>query len=358
MDTLDRYLIRETSAFLAWILVGLAMLFLGIDFLTNFWRTSYPVSTLLLLYAYRIPAALQQFLPIASLMATLIVLTNLSRQNEVLALYSGGISTLRILSTFIALVAFFSTLGFLIFDPLVPLYVRKQILIHRGLDSSSSENLSSFNRTNFWYRSGHMVYNFGQFHAEKNLLQDIKIYLFTPSFYLLERITAKEAHFENGDWVLKEGSVITYPPGLEYPLPMGFKTKRKVIPEKPKDFKTMEMYESTMRLKELRQYIQRNTLFGLDTTPQQITYHERIASVFTPLVLIFLAFPFALKPLRSHSTMTSVAYCFGVVLAYLLATRLSLSVAKAGHISPMLAAWMPNIFFLSISSFRLWRPSG
>lgn len=356
MDTLDRYLVRETATFLLLILVGFALLFLGIDFLTNFWRMNYPMTTIIQLYIYRIPAALQQFIPVSCLMATLLVVTSMSRQNEILALYAGGVSTLRVLSTFIALVALVSTAAFLIFDPMIPLFTRKQILIHRGLDPSSSENLSSFNRTNFWYRSGRLVYNFGQFIPEANLLQDVKIYLFTPGFYMLERISAKEAHFENGDWVLKDGSVITYPPDSEYPLAMGFKTKRRVIPEKPKDFKTMEVYETTMRLKELRQYIDRNKQYGLDTTSQQMTYHERIALVFTPLVLVFLAFPLAMQPLKTQSTARSVAFCFGIVFAYLLLSRLSLSVGKAGHINPVLAAWGPNLFFLGLSSFRLWRP--
>ncbi len=356
MDTLDRYLVRETATYLLFILVGLALLFLGIDFLTNFWRMNYPMGTIVLLYAYRIPATVQQFVPVACLMATLLVLTNMARQNEILALYAGGVSTLRVLSTLIALVAVVSTVCFLVFDPLIPLYTRKQILIHRGLDPSSSENLTSFNRSNFWYRSGRLVYNFGQFDPQQNTLKDIKIYLFTPSFYLLERISAKEAKFENGDWILKNGSVITYPPESEYPLAIDFKVKRKVIPEKPKDFKTMEVYETTMRLKELRQYIQRNKQYGLDTTVQQMTYHDRIALVFTPLLLVLLAFPYAMKPLKTHSTSRSVAMCFGIVFCYLLMSRLSLSVGKAGNITPVLAAWGPNLFFLGLSSFRLWRP--
>jgi lipopolysaccharide export system permease protein len=355
VDTLDRYLIRETTVFLFWILLGLALLFLGIDFLTNFWRSPHPISTTTLQYLYRIPSAIQLFIPVACLMATLLVLTGMSKQNEVLALYASGVSTLRIVSTFVALIATVSTIGFLILDPIMPVYARKQILLAQGLDPASSENLSSFNRTNFWYRSGRLVYNFGQFIPQANQLRDIKVYLFSPSFYLLERIHAEEAHFENEDWVLKNGTIITYPPDTEYPVSIPFKTKHHVIPEKPKDFKTLEIRDDTMRLRDLRQYILKNRQYGLDTTHQQVSYHERVALVFTPLILILLGFPFALQPLKTHSTARSVAYCFGIVFLYLLMSRLSISVGKSGHISPLFAAWAPNFLFLGVSSFRLMR---
>jgi lipopolysaccharide export system permease protein len=355
MDTLDRYLLRELGVYLILLIIGLGLLFVGIDFLSNFWRSPLPFGTVVLTYVYRIPHAIEQFIPVACLMATLLVLTGMSRQNEILALNASGVGTFRILSTFIALVATVSTASFLIFDPIVPVFNRKIILISQGLDPSSAENLSSFNRTNFWYRSGRLVYNIGQFIPHTNTLQDVKVYLFTPSFYLLEKIQAKEAHFEDGDWVLRKGTVVTYPPDTQFPMATHFDVKHKVIPEKPKDFKTLEAREDTMRLRDLRKYIDRNKEYGLDTTAQQVNYHERVALVFTPLVLVLLGFPFVMKPLKTYTTARSVAFCFGIVFVYLLMSRLTISVGKNGHIAPMVAAWAPNLLFIAIAAFRLMR---
>ncbi len=355
MDTLDRYLLKETGVFLLLLIVGLGLLFVGIDFLNNFWRSPLPLNKVVLTYVYRIPLAIQQFVPVACLIATLIVLSGLSRQNEILALNASGIGTLRIVSTFVALVATVSAASFLIFDPLVPVFNRKIVLISRGLDPSNSENLQAFDRSDFWYRSGRLFYNFGSFTPQTNTLQDIRIYLFTPGFYLLEKIHAKEAHYENGDWVLKNGTVVTYPPDSQFPLSKNFSTKRKVIPEKPTDFKTLEVREDTMRLKDLRRYIQRNKEYGLDTTLEQVHYHERIASVFTPLVLVLLGFPFAMKPLKNNTNARNIGLAFSIVFAYLLASRLSLSIGKNAHIPPFVAGWAPNFLFLSIAAFRLGR---
>src|SRR5580658_10507489 len=105
MDLLDRYLLREFITYFTLVLTGLALLYLGIDFLSKFWDMRMPTATVLTLYGYKIPAALNQFVPVACLMATLLVLTAMSRQNEVLALYSSGIGTYRLISTFVAVTA-------------------------------------------------------------------------------------------------------------------------------------------------------------------------------------------------------------------------------------------------------------
>ena len=112
MDTLDRFLIKEFFLYFIVILFSLALIFLGIDFLTHFWDFHIPMYRVLELYGYKVPATLQQFVPVACLMATLLVVASLSRQNELVALYSSGISNLRLISTFIAAVATVSTLSF------------------------------------------------------------------------------------------------------------------------------------------------------------------------------------------------------------------------------------------------------
>lgn len=355
MDTLDRYLVKETLIYLLLILAGLALLFLGIDFLTNFWRAPESTSKILQLYFYRLPAAVQLFVPVACLMATLLVLTTMSRQNEVLALYSSGASTLRILSTFVALIACVSTFCFVLLDSVVPVFNRKHILLAQGKDPSSAEALASFNRQDFWYRSGRMIYKVGSYIPEQAQLKDLQVYVLTPSFYLLERITAESAQYDGKDWVLLNGAVVTYPPDSQYPISMPFTRKRNVISEKPKDFQVHRAADETMRLRDLRQHIERHRDYGLDVTQQQVSYHERVALVFTPLILVLLAFPFALNPLKNHSSARSVGFCFLLVFVYLLAARLSISVGRGGHIPPLVAGWAPNLLFLSLASFRLMR---
>lgn len=355
MDTLDRYLVREYLTYFVVVLGGLVVLYLGIDFLSNFWRTGDSLQKTLQLYWFRVPRVVEMFLAVAVLLSCLLVLTNMSRQNEILALYASGVSTLRILSTFVAVVALISTINFLFSDPLGPVMRRKEILLMQNKDPGSEENLKSFDRTDFWYRNGRLVYNVGRFVPERNALERVSTYLFTPDQYLLERVDAKEAVYEDGQWQFYNGRKIEYPQATQFPITTKFTQMVGGIPDAPKDFKSLEVVEETMRLKEIRQYIQKNKAFGLDTTHQEVRYHERIAAVFTPLVFILLGFPFAVKPLKTHTTGRSVAFCFFIMVSYMLAARLGVSIGKGGHIPPLIAAWGPNAVFLSFAGLRFMR---
>lgn len=354
MDTLDRFLLKEFLIYYLVIHLGLASLFLGVDFLSNFWDMHMSLSHVAEVYGYKLPGALQQFFPMACLMATLLVLSNMSRQNEVLALYTSGVGTMRLVSTLVAAVATLSTISFLFYDSTVPMLNKRRIMVMQGLNPDLEE-VVSFNRTGFWYRSGKRFYDVGRFLPDKNTMEDINVYTLGPNFYLQERLHAKEANYINNDWSLTDGFGVRYPKDSHFPEPFEFKLRRGVINEKPSDFKTLSFSEETMRLRDLRHYISLNQGSGLDTTASRVSYHERVALVFTPLVFVLLGIPYALKPLKTHSMLKSIAFCFLVVFLYLLIFRMSLSIGKGGHIPPVIAAWVANCLFLAFSGFLMTR---
>ncbi|NBT59500.1 LptF/LptG family permease, partial [bacterium] len=78
MDTLDKYLIRELVIYFLLVLIGISALAVGVDFLSKFWSAGVPFSQAMEIYLYKIPKAVQQFVPVAALMATLLVLSTMS----------------------------------------------------------------------------------------------------------------------------------------------------------------------------------------------------------------------------------------------------------------------------------------
>jgi len=353
MDTLDRYLVKEIIIYFILVLFGLSVLFLAVDFLSKVWTLALPVDKILTLYLYRTPEALRQFVPVACLMATLLVVSTMSKQNEVIALYSSGISTFRMACTFISVVAAISAITFVIFDPLIPTFEKKRQLLEKGIDANETTILD-FNRDRFWYRSGKVIYNVGHFDPKKAVLEDINLFVLTPSGGISQRVRAKKATFDGNDWLAESGFTTSYPES-HFPTAETFTLRGGLIPEKPTDYKTLEVQPETMRLRELRKSISRNKSYGLDTTRQQVSYHERISMVFTPIIFVLLGIAFALKPLKTQSVAKGVGFCFLVVFIYLIIFRLMISVGKGGHLPPFVAGWTPNFVFLGIASMMIWK---
>lgn len=353
MDTLDKYLIRELVVYFVLVLIGISALAVGIDFLSKFWSAGIPFSRAMEVYLYKIPKAIQQFVPVAALMATLLVLSTMSRSNEILALYSGGISPIRIVSTFVAAIATLSTVAFLIFDPLLPLFEKKRTQVESGKSDAQMNQLQGDgSRYGFWYRSADLIYHVGTFNSKTNTLQDLDLYFLGPDFQITKKIQAKGAKFEEGDWVVEKGIQVEYPLDNPFPKSESFNELRNIIREKPGDFQTVEVEETTMRLRDLRKFIERSHRYGVDMTLQRVSYHERVAHVFSPLIFVLLGLAFSLSPFKNQSPAKGVALSFLFVFIYLIMSKMSLSAGKGGRIPPMVAAWLPNMLFLSLAGFK------
>ena len=347
MDTLDRYLAREFFGYFFLVWAILVVLFLSVDFFTRYWDLRMGMGQVVQLYLYQAPSVLQQFLPVAVLMASLLVLATMSRQNEILALYLGGVGLWRLVSTFVAIVATLSTICFLFFDNWVPYFEKKKVLLKQGLDTSE-EQVFLFGNERFWFRSGRVFYNVGRYLPDRNILEDLNIYVLDGHFKVYERVQARLARFLNDDWVLEDGFSVQYPES-QYPISSAFKSRSGLIPEKPSDFRTLRVEEAMMPLKDLRHYINRNRSYGFDTTRPQVNYQERVALIFAPLVFVMFALALTTQALQHHSTSRMVGICFVIVSVYLLFFRISLSVGRGGHIPPILAGWSANALFLATS---------
>ncbi len=352
MDILDRYLVKEFVIYFFAIHLGLGVLGLGMDFLSHMWEINLDLTRMLILYSYKFPFYLQQFFPLAVLLATLVLLTTMSRSNEILALYCGGIGSFRIVSTLVAVVATLSTFYFLVFDSWVPAFNSRRAFLEQGIDQ---DQLSmSRPEGGFWYRSNNLVYNIGRYLPERNRMEDVSIYFLEKEFHLSQKLHAAHAQFNGDDWILGKGFAVKYP-GHGFPELEQFDEMDSIIPEKPTDFKAIRVQEESMRLKELRRYLAQHESSGLDTTSTKVHYHERLAYVFSPLIFLLLAIPLGIQPMRSRSLTKNVALAFMTALVYLVIARLAISVGRGGFLPPYVAAWLPNVTFLGVSLFLLTR---
>lgn len=356
MDTLDKYLIKELLIYFLLVLFGISALGVGVDFLSKFWSSQIPFLQAMEIYLYKIPKALQQFVPVAALMASLLVLSSLGRSNELLALYAGGISSVRVASTFIAAIATVSTIAFVVFDPLLPIFEQKRAEVESGeAPATESSETKADNRYGFWYRSKGLVYHVGAFYPQSKSLMNIEIFKLGDEFQVTEKIKAQSAQFEDGEWTLKKGIRVSYPIQDPFPTSEDFDELKGIISERPQDFQAPRVEEGTMRLRDLRHFIEKSSQYGVDTTLQKISYHERVAHVFSPLIFVLLGLAFSLSPLKNQSSAKGVALSFLLVFVYLILSKMSLSVGKGGRIPPAIAAWLPNMLFLGLTGFKLLR---
>lgn len=119
----------------------------------------------------------------------------------------------------------------------------------------------------------------------------------------------------------------------------------------PKEFKRRENFVEAMNLSELNRYIRTLRLQGADNVTNYIIEREkRVAFPFSTFILTMIGVTLSSRKVRGG---IGVHIGVGMTLSftYILFMQFSSQFAISGTLSPLLAAWIPNIIFALISVY-------
>ena len=112
-------------------------------------------------------------------------------------------------------------------------------------------------------------------------------------------------------------------------------------------------FSEGMSYGELREHINGLRSSGVNVTEYLVQLHRKLAFPFITLIMALIAVPFAVTT-GKRGAMYGVGA--GIVLAILYWTAISVfaGVGSAGLMSPVLAAWAPNLVFGSVALYLLF----
>ena len=124
---IDRYMVKGFLSPFAWCLFIFTIMAIIIDifsFIEDIVKFKIPGTALAAFYIYYSPKILLQVTPMAVLLSTIFVLSNLNKNNEITAMKSSGISLWRIMSPVIILGLIISISSFIVSDKVIPISSR------------------------------------------------------------------------------------------------------------------------------------------------------------------------------------------------------------------------------------------
>ncbi len=256
MKILTRYLAREFTQNFFLGLGAFAATYLIVEFFERINAFMVNQATLPMMAAYflnKIPGILYQVSAPAILLAAIVTLGHMSRHNEIMAMKAGGVGLTQITVPIlgVAVLICFAVLG--ISEFIMP-ETNQNVRALRDLIIHKKKTIVTFKQSQIWIHSHQAIYNIQLYNPEKNILEGITIYRLDPGFNLTERVDARSAHWEQGQWVFSEASVTRFPPD-------GFPTRRNyprlvlTLPETPNDFRIAEKDPEEMNYRQLRDYV-------------------------------------------------------------------------------------------------------
>jgi lipopolysaccharide export system permease protein len=305
-------------------------------------------------------------LPMGMLLAALIAYSRLSSDSELIALRSCGVSIYRLLVPAILMSLIVTAIAFTLNEFVVPAanYEARQTL-----DSALKEDRSDFEESNIIYpefrdikqpngKKANVLTRL--FYAEQFDGQQMKgLTILDRSQSGLNQIVTSESAKWNpveNTWDFFNGTIYVVSPDSSYRSILRFDHHQLQLPrapldlaEKGREFQEMNLIQAQEELKLLRPSGNKRKIRKL-----LIRIHQKIALPFACVVFGLVGSALGIRPQR-----TSKATGFGisvlVIFAYYLLMSMGDALGLSGVMPPELAAWLPNIFGLSVSIWLLFQ---
>jgi lipopolysaccharide export system permease protein len=355
VKTLDRYLAGIFIKNFAFALTGMLALFLFQALLGELLERLYPPNQVIVYNLLHIPEILVQMAPPAVLLATVLTLSGLSRTNELVACFAIGFGFRRIVALFLLLILLICCLMLIFQDRILPPTFKRRTTYKMREMEKKQDFFLDVKQDKIWYRSKNLIYNLQRFDQKANTIYGMAVYTFDPDFNLVQVIDAERAEFTAQGWKLMSGTVTTFQKNEDFPKTEAFEQKDLQIAEKPQDFREIDKEVKGLRLKELRQYIQRMKSAGADTKSYEVDFHSRISLSFIPFVMCFLGIPFSTRRRREGGMAKDLGFCLVVTFFYWLFYSVGLSLGTNGALAPWLAAWLPSAIFTGVAGVMISR---
>lgn len=355
LNLVDRYIAKLFLSFFLGGLVVFVTIFLAVDFMGSFARYEVSIDVLFRYYSYFLPSVVYQMVPVACLVGTIFTLSTLNRTNELIALFSVGMSLARVCFPILALVAVISVLTFWVGDRLLPRFAQQKTYIEYVEIKNKPGLYSTVKTDKIWYRSQNTLFNIQTLNPNKAQAQGLTLYYFDSQWNLIQLIQARDVKLKSRFWELQTGTVTLFPENQSFPLTREFDEKVISMSEDLADIQSTANSSDVMSIKELARFIKKNKEAGLETLRYEVDYQGKYAFALAAFVMSLMGIPFSVGSRRSGGAFVGVGLCLGFAVLYWILFSSSMTLGKNGLLPPMAAAWSPNILMGGLSIYFLLR---
>jgi LPS export ABC transporter permease LptG len=353
---IDRYLVREYLAFMGIGLAVAAALFIVVDLvktLDKYLRVKPPFMYILEHFAYRLPAALHDGLPVVMLVATIFLFLTLSRYHELTALKAAGMSLYRVSAPVLGVGLLVAIAAGLFQELALPVLNERGDEVDRvKIRGQAPRHLQT--RQRLWVRSADTrFYRVELLNPATNDLYGLTILELDRDFRLTGRLDARRAHWTARGWELSEGAYRDIGgDGKVQTVPFSWTAMD--LKEELDDFLRIQKPVGTMSFWELRDYIGQLEAAGFQIRKYLVELYSKLSFPLVNLVMVLVAIPFALQSPRG-GRLFGIGLAIMIMAGYLVVHYVALAFARADLLPPLIAAWTANVIFLGIGVSLLLR---
>ena len=360
--TLGWYISRRFTVTVIGVFAGCAALIFLVDFVELLRRTSdlndLSIFTLLYISAIKMPSMIEQMLPFAVLIGSIVAYLALSRKSELVVARSIGMSVWQFIAPAILATFILGLIAVTIYNPFSAYLKELHANLAASLFGEESQIAFSSSRTGIWLRQdgpdGQSVIHTQSASNQGESLRNVTFFAFDPSGAFVERIEAETAALKTGYWDLANVWVISSESAPQFYRSYTISTylSKTQVQESFSDPETVSFWD-------LPRFIEIAERAGLRATRYRMQYQTLLARPLFLCAMVLIAATVSLRNFRygQIGRLIISGICAGFFLYVL--TKLLNDLGSGGILNPVLAAWAPGVIgTLAAVSILLYQEDG
>ena len=346
---IDIYLLKRFFYYFGVLLAGFVLIFDAFtlfDLLGDIAKNRIPILMVLSYFRYLIPLMVYQLAPLATLVATLVTLAVLAKNNEVIACKASGISLYRLVLPLTLAGGLIAGGMFLLDDAFLPYANQRQDALRNQIKGRPAQTY--FQPARQWiFGEGNKIYNYELFDPDRQLFGGLNVFELDPdTFHIRRRIFATRATWEptQNTWALAGGWVRDFQGGQVKKYAPFSVTSLPELTEPPSYFRREVRQSYQMNWRQLGQYIKSLQQAGFDTSRLSVQWQKKFAFPLIAAIIVFLGAPFAFL-VGTRGAVGGLALAVAIGVVYWATAALFEAMGSVGQLPPLLAGWAPDAIF-------------
>jgi len=343
---LDIYVLRGFWFFFLLVLLAFVFLFIIVtlfELLPDIVKNNVDASIVANYFVFLLPQILYYVIPLTVLLAILINLGSLTKTNEILAVKAGAVSLYRMAMPLLMMGLILSAAIYFLQDFTLP-YANQRQDEYRNIIKGRAPQTYRDPQRKWMVGSDDRIYHYTYFDPNQNLLGGFTIFAFKPNtFDLSEWLFAARASWDGSSWALEDGWVRRLRPdgSVDY---QDFDRLESPDIDNPDYFKKEVRTAAQMTYLELKQYVSELQQSGFDVSNLTVDLYRKLSFPLVSFIMAIIGIPFSFTTGRKGA-FYGIGLSVTVGIIYWFTFELFDKLGGISQLSPLIAAWFPNLIF-------------
>ena len=295
----------------------------------------------------KLPQLLYEMFPLVVLLGTILGLGGLAAAGELVVMQAAGVSVYRLAWGAGKAGLLLGVLALALGEFIVPM--SKQTA--EDVSSQARYGQSRSEGRAVWLRQGDQYIRIGELAGDSSARDVQVMQVNLNDSRMVRNMTIAQADYDDGVWLTQEQAVTEIDYGQVRVSQAA--SGEWVVDLKPEVLKLFVLRADSLSLRGLNQYIDYLQSNGLDDTAPQFALWKKLALPLTVMVMVFLAVPFVLGPLRDSGAGQRLFIGVMIGIGFYVLNEVAGSLGQVYKWPAPLAALAPTLILASIAAWRL-----